>query len=204
MRSNARRGAAACLATALIALAAGCSREAPDVRAVRKFTNDYIAALIRHDVKEVADRSTCLVSANSLVGGRVLSIQPPRRVRMGAIDSLARAEALAKRTADSLWTRASDATTDSLRHIARVISYRTLLYRNAARAVTLSAPGKVVASDSTLETRAVRARFRYEGPVVGPRPVDREEILRLLRAPGGTWVVFSVFLLEEDPAPEMI
>jgi hypothetical protein len=79
-----------------------------------------------------------------------------------------------------------------------------VVYRNASRAITLSAPGWVAGADSTVETRVVRARFRYEGPVIGPRPVDREELLRLLRAPGGRWIVFSVFVREDDPAPEMI
>ena len=55
-----------------------------------------------------------------------------------------------------------------------------------------------------LETRIVHARFRYAGPLVGPRPVDKEEIVRLLRVPGGRWVVFSVYLAEDDPRPEMI
>ena len=42
------------------------------------------------------------------------------------------------------------------------------------------------------------------GPLVGPRPVDKEEILRMLRVPGGKWIVFSMFLVADDPAPEMI
>jgi hypothetical protein len=191
-------------AVALALLVTGCSREAPDVREVRKATQDYLHALARRDVKEIANRASCLFASNSFVGGQILSIEPTRRVRMGAIDSLARAGMSAQRKADSLWAHAGDATADSLFHLARVASFRNTVYRSAARAVTLSAPGRVVASDSTLETRIVRARFRYEGPVIGPRPVDREEIIRLLRAPGGAWIVFSVFLREEDPAPEMI
>jgi hypothetical protein len=184
-------------------LTAGCSRETPDAREVRRVTREYLAALVRHDVKEAGDRSTCLVTSNSLVGGQVLSIEPARRVRMGIIDSLSRVAASIQRGADSLWAGAGEATADSLFRRARVASLRTAVYRSAARAVTLSAPGSVVARDSTLETRIVHARFRYEGPVIGPRAVDREEIVRLLRAPGGKWIVFSVFVREDDPAPEM-
>jgi hypothetical protein len=190
-------------AAVLILLAAGCSREAPDAREVRKVTKEYLAALVRRDVKEVAERSTCLVSSNSLVGGHVLSVEPARRVRMGVIDSLARVAVSIQRGADSLWAGAGEATADSLFRRARVASLRTAVYRSAVRAVTLSAPGTVMGSDSTLETRVVRARFRYEGPVIGPRAVDREEVIRLLRAPRGTWIVFSVFVREDDPAPEM-
>jgi hypothetical protein len=203
MPSSARSGTAVA-AIALLLLAAGCSREAPEVREVRKATKEYLDALVRRDVKALADRSSCMVTSNSLVGGRVLSIEPLRRVRVGTIDSLSDVGASAHRTADSLWARAGEATAESLFHLARVASFRTAVYRNATRAVTLSAPGWVAGPDSLVTIRIVRARFRYEGPVVGPRPVDREEILRLLRAPGGRWIVFSVFVREDDPAPEMI
>jgi hypothetical protein len=54
-----------------------------------------------------------------------------------------------------------------------------------------------------LEVRSVRARFRYAGPVIGPKPVDREETIHLLRVPGGKWIVFSVYLREEDPLPDL-
>jgi hypothetical protein len=189
---------------ALALLAAGCSREAPDVREVRKTTREYLDALVRRDPKELAARSSCMVTSNSLVGGRVLTVEPLRRARVGMIDSLARAGMSAQRRADSLWARADDASADSLFRRSRVASFRAVVYRNASRAITLSAPGWVAGADSTVETRVVRARFRYEGPVIGPRPVDREELLRLLRAPGGRWIVFSVFVREDDPAPEMI
>ena len=108
------------------------------------------------------------------------------------------------RSADSSWARASDWNADSLFRWARVLSNRAAVYRNAVRAVPVSLPGSVVGSDSTLETRIVRARVRYAGPVIGPRPVDKEELLRLLRVRGGKWIVFSKYLVEDDPQPEMI
>jgi hypothetical protein len=200
VRSSARSGTALALGTAL--LLAGCSREAPEVREVRRAAEDYFRALKDRDVKEIADRSTCLVSANSLVGARVLSIEPPRRVREGTIDSLARVSVSVQRAADSTWAYAKDATADSLFRIARTVSVRASVYRNAERAMILSSPGRAAASDSTLESRIVRARFRYSGPVIGPKPVDREQIVRLLRVPGGKWIVFSVYVREADPAPE--
>jgi hypothetical protein len=33
--------------------------------------------------------------------------------------------------------------------------------------------------------------------------VDREEIVHLLRAPAGKWIVFSVYLRDEDPTSDL-
>jgi len=203
MRSSAASPLDALKATlALTLLLAGCSREAPDVREVRQAAEGYFKALSRRDSKEVAERSTCLVTIPA--AGRVLAIEPPRGVlRMGTLDSLVRVSISEQHTADSTWARASDQTGDSLFRQARLISNRAAVYRSAARAVPLSSPGRIVASDSTLETRVVRARFRYAGAFVGPKPIDREMLVRLLRAPGGKWIVFSVYVREEDPAPPL-
>jgi len=190
---------------AVVLLLGGCARpEAPDIREVRKSAEEYFKALGRRDVKEIAERSTCLTSTNSFVGARVLEILPTQHVRMAALDSLVRSSFAGQRMTDSIWAYATEATADSLFGRARYFSNLASMYRNAFRAVPLSSPGTVVAADSTLETREVRARFRYAGPVVGPRPVDREQVLRILRVPGGKWIVFSVFPPEEDPKPEMI
>lgn len=200
---SARARAIPCALT-LALLLAGCAREAPDVREVRTATHDYLRALARRDVKEIAERSSCVVSANSFAGGRVLRVEPARWVRMGTLDSLSSISVAVQRTADSTWAYANEATADSLFRRARHVSNESAVYRNAARAAQVSAPGAVVGRDSMLETRIVHARFRYAGPLVGPRPVDKEEIVRLLRVPGGRWVVFSVYLAEDDPRPEMI
>ena len=182
---------------------AGCAPEAPDVREVRKTTQDYLKALQRQDVKQIGERSTCLVASNSLVGGRVLAVDPSRWVRMGDLDSLARSGMREQRVADSIWAYAQDSTADSLFRMARAVSTRAAVYRNALRAVPLSRPGAIVARDSTLEVRSVKTRFRYAGQVIGPHPVDREMMVHLLRAPGGKWIVFSVYLRDEDPLPDL-
>ena len=201
MRSNARPSVLFALAFALAL--AGCARETPDVREVRRATQEYLKALERQDLKQIADRSTCLVSTNSFVGGRVLAVESSRWLRMGDLDSLVRAGMTEQRSADSAWAYSGEATADSLFRLTRALSNKASVYRNAARAVPLSAPGAVVARDSLLELRSVRARFRYAGPVIGPRPVDREEIVHLLRAPAGKWIVFSVYLRDEDPTPDL-
>ena len=45
-------------------------------------------------------------------------------------------------------------------------------------------------------------RIRYAGSVIGPKPVDREMILRLLKAPSGKWIAFSLYTAEDDPRPD--
>lgn len=204
MRSSACSALPRTLPLVALLLFAGCAREAPEVREVRKFTEDYFKALEKRDVNAIAQRSSCITPTNSLVGARVLVILPAQRVGMGVLETLVRRSFAEQKSADSLWRYATEANAESLFTRARHFSDLAALYRNAVRAVGLSAPGVAVPRDSTLEVRAIRARFRYAGPVVGPRPVDREELLRLLRAPTGTWVVFSVFPTDQDPGPEMI
>jgi len=173
------------------------------VREIRTAAQEYLKALERQDVKQIGDRSTCVVSTNSLTGARVLAVDPSRWVRMGDLDSLVRVGISQQALAEAAWAKAKDATADSLFGLARLRSNQASIYRNAVRAVPLSAPGSLVARDSLLEIRSVRARFRYAGPVIGPKPVDREEMVHLLRAPRGTWIVFSVFLRDEDPTPTL-
>jgi hypothetical protein len=201
MRARSRLRRSAVLLVAL--LLSSCAREAPDVREIRTATQQYLKALERQDVKEIGDRSTCVVSTNSLTGARVLDVGPSRWVRMGDLDSLVRVGMTEQTAAEAAWSKAKDANADSLFQLARLRSNEASVYRNAVRAVPLSAPGVLVGRDSTLEVRSVRARFRYAGPVVGPKPVDREEVVHLLRAPRGTWIVFSVYLRDEDPTPEL-
>ncbi len=174
------------------------------MREVRKATDAYLRALVRRDEKEIADRSACLASTNSLVGARVIRIEAPIRLRMGTIDSLSAISMVQHRSADSLWAQAQDETADSLFQAARRSSFRSVVYRNAVRAVSLSAPGALVPRDSTLEIRTVRAGFRYQNPDVGPQSVDRDVIVRMLRAPAGKWIAFSAYAREDDPAPEML
>ena len=123
MRSSARNAAGVlALASLALLLLADCSREAPDVREIRKSAEEYLKALSRRDVKDIAERSTCLVATNSFVGGRVLHVEPERRVGMAALDSLVRASFAAQRTADSVWSYADEAAADSLFRRARLWS----------------------------------------------------------------------------------
>ncbi len=188
---------------ALAGLLVGCAREAPPAREVRKATEEYFAALAKRDVKLIQERSTCVAASNSLVGGRVLAIEPVQVSRLGSVDSLVRVTVLAQRSADSAWAGSGEATADSLFRLARLLSLRASVYRNATRAARVSVPGMLLSRNAALETRLVKTRVRYFGPAVGPKPVDREVLIRLLRVPGGKWVVYSFSLPDEDPRPEL-
>jgi hypothetical protein len=185
-----------------LAILAGCAREAPDKHDARIVANRYLAALARKDITAIAKCATCVVAMSTVRGGQVLRIDDPQAVTVGALDSLTLAVARAQKSADSLWQMTEDAQADSLYAARRRLTYSQSVYRNAVRAVRLSHPDTLFASSSAMETRALRVRVRYGGPLVGPKPIDREEILRMLRAPGGRWIVFSMYLTEDDPFPD--
>ena len=191
----------AVLAFLPLLLLAGCAREAPDVQAVRKVSERYLRALVRKDVAEVKRLSTVVVSMNSIAGGRVLSIGPPERARVQMLDSLTVVSDEARRTADSLWSAASEADADSLFQLVRRLNRRLVVLRCAQRGAQASLPESLLASRSPIELRKVMVRIRYAGERVGPKPVDREQILRLIRTGAGDWIVFSNYLPQDDVWP---
>ena len=186
---------------ALVLLLAGCARESPDVQAVRKASDRYLQALGRNDVGTLRTAATCVVSMNTVSGGKVLSIGPGERARVRALDSLLSVAETARRRADSLWSHASDATADSLHQQLRYLARRYVVYRNAQRAAQASLPESLVTGTTPIELRRVLVRVRFAGELIGPKPVDREEVLRLLRAASGRWIMYSLFLTPDDPIP---
>ena len=193
--------ALALAAAAVALLLAGCAREAPDVQAVRKASERYLAALVRKDVDQVKQLSTILVSMTSISGGKVLSIGPPEPGRIRLLDSLLAATDEERRLADSLWSRARVANAELLFQRARLLNRRHVVIRCAQRAAQASLPESLLTGDSPVETRRVTVRVRYSGERVGPKPVDREQVLRLLRAGSGNWIVYSFFLTADDVWP---
>jgi len=189
------------LAAALLLLG-GCAREAPDRREARLAAERYLAALADKDVAALARRATCVVPTASIRGGHILRMETPNRLTNASLDSLAQTAEQAHRAADSLWSRASESNADSLHQLASRWRRVHMIYRNAIRAATLSHPDTMLSGDAPLETREIRVRIRFGGPLVGPKPIDREEILRMLRAPAGTWIAFSLFLPVDDPMPD--
>ena len=200
MRTGSRAAAAAFLAAALL-LAAGCARQEPGTRAARQVSERYLRALVRKDVGEVKRLSTVVVSMTSIVGARAQSVGPPERTRLGALDSLMAAGEVERRRADSLWSRAGEAEADSLFQLVRRINRRQVMVRCAQRAAQASLPESSLTTAATIEMRRVITRVRYAGERVGPKPVDRELVLRMLRAGSGDWIVFSFFLPADDAWP---
>ena len=187
---------------ASIALLHGCSREAPDVREARLAAQRYMGALERKDLEDIRARSTCAVSYQWVRGGNVLQIGGPHRLTMGALDSLREIAALVQRSADSAFVLADESRTDAAHQEALAKARLHVLYRNAIRAVTKSNPDTLLHSSGEVETRALRMRVRYSGAPVGKKPADTEQILRMIRAPAGKWIVFSFFSTDQDPHPD--
>jgi hypothetical protein len=171
------------------------------MQAVRKASERYLQALGRKDLETLRTSASCVVSMNTLRGGKVLSIGPAERTRLRALDSLLAVTDVARRRADSLWSHASDAGADSLYQQLRFLARRYVVYRNAQRAAQVSLPESLITGPTPIELRRVTVRVRYAGELIGPKPVDREEILRLLRAASGRWIVYSLFLTPDDPIP---
>jgi len=185
-----------------LSIVAGCAREPQDVHEARLAAERFVAAMAGKDLAELRERATCIVSLQSVQGGNVLRLGPARRVPISLLDSLTSSASATHQRAESLWARPGggdkDAQFDEVRRAARV----EVIYRNALRAIALSRPGVLNDSETLLETRAIRMRIRYAGPVIGPKPVDREMILRLLKAPAGKWIAFSLYAAEDDPQPD--
>ena len=186
----------------LVAIAPGCAREPQEVREVRLAAERYMTALARKNFEEIRERATCLVAVQSIQGGNVLRIDPPRFVLLSSLDSLATTSAASHRKADSLWISGVGGDREALLEASRRAGRLHITYRNASRAVAASSPEAVHGSSIRLETRAVRTRVRYAGPLVGPKPVDREIVVRMIRAPLGKWIVFSFYTAEDDPRPD--
>jgi hypothetical protein len=206
-RTRRRRSAACAFAVATAALAAllaGCAREAPEVHEVRLAAERYVDALAHKDLEQIRARSTCVVAYQWLKGGNVLQIGDAHRVTVGALDSLGHAAGEAHRGADSAWAVAPDSIRDQVFKRALAIGTLHFVYRSALRALALSRPDSLLGSDAMVETRTLRMRVRYAGEAVGPRPMDKELLLRLIRAPGGHWIAFSFYSKEDDPHPERV
>ena len=190
------------LVALMLSIVAGCAREPQDVHEARLAAERFVAALAGKDLAEVRQRATCVVSMQSVQGGNVLRVGTPRRLPVFSLDSLATVASVAHQRAESLWAQPrsgdQDAQFDDVRRTARL----EIIYRNALRAIGLSRPDVLNDSRALLETRAIRMRVRYAGSVIGPKPVDREMVLRLLKAPSGKWIAFSLYTAEDDPQPD--
>ncbi len=189
------------LVAATLLLTPGCAREAPETREVRLAAQRYLSALARKDLKQIRERATCVVPTHSIQGGNVLRIGAPRYMTLGGLDSLSEAAAAARQAADSAWNSADETARESLFRAGQRAAVAHVGYRNALRAVALSEPDSLHGSGTQVEIRAVHARIRYAGEWVGPKPVDRERVLGLIRPRSGRWIIYSFTAPEDDVSP---
>ncbi|HSQ58988.1 MAG TPA: hypothetical protein VLT84_00925, partial [Acidobacteriota bacterium] len=96
--------------------------------------------------------------------------------------------------------------------VAREWARREMTVRAAVRAARQSArdrdaalPGEAAtragSDDGALQSVRAHAVVRYAGPAVGPDRIDRDVVIRLLRAPGGPWIVYAFDLASDPPGP---
>ena len=151
--------------------------------------------------------ATCVVEGAGVLDARLRYVEPPADVNLAALDSLAALYEAAHRVADSLYTAAPDSSPDleSRFDRARSLARRAATTRAAVHAAERSEAGSSVAArDRNRATlRALRAHLlvRYGGDAVGPAPVERDTIVRLIRAPGGRWIVYAFDLASDAPGP---
>jgi hypothetical protein len=179
-----------------------CATPSLEDRAAARAAIRYLAALSAHDARALHDRGTCDLPSGAILGANLLRVEPIRFVERETLDSLASAAAQGERRAAGDQSRATERDADSLWLRWRLLARRASLYSNAVRAASRSAGSTASRPVSTrwIVCRA-HVRIRWGGPLVGPEPVDREHLLRILAAPGGAWIVFSLFQVEDDPVP---
>lgn len=188
------------VAAIVLAFSSGCSHLLPEARAARRTIDHYLTALAAHDAHALDDLTTCALSEAAVLGGTVLRLGAVRRIPVDALDSLATSAGAELRACEEAWARATEENADSLWLRRRALERRETLYRNALAAARRS--GGI--ATTTVDVCRARVRIRWGGPLVGPEPVDREHVVRVLAAPGGRWIVFSSFLRQDDPPGEPI
>jgi hypothetical protein len=177
------------------------------VRDARSKVLEFTDALRARDDALLRSLATCVIETAGVRDARLRYLEPPRSIRFGALDSLSNLYAEAHRIADSLYAAAPDSAADLEARFdrARSLARRAAATRAALRAAEQSGSSTPARSASARdgELRSIRAHVlvRYGGVAVGPDPIDRDTLVRLIRAPGGGWVVFAFDLASDSPGP---
>jgi hypothetical protein len=191
--------------------AAACDRESAEIREARGAAASFVSALKSGDAARLRAMATCAVSSEGVRDARLRYFEPSRRVTLSQLDSLLAVYAEEHRRADSLYASAPDSASNLEAHFERARDFgrRSAITRAARRAAersvtpepTTSAAARSAPAAATLRTVRAHLLVRFAGPAVGPSPIDRDTILRLLRAPGGTWVVYAWDPAADVPPP---
>jgi hypothetical protein len=204
------------LALTLLAATSGCATDPPDVREGKAALDVFLRDVRAHDAARLRARATCIVSTEGIRDARLRHVEPIRRVTVAALDSLVARYAVAQQEAESTYARTPDdnPSVEDRFHALREWGRRAETVRAARRAAEQSAreasqedDGHAsaalrgdAAADPLLSLRA-HVLVQYAGPAVGPDRVERDVIVRLLRAPGGAWVVYAFDLASDPPGP---
>lgn len=193
------------LGLALLAglIAGGCRPEPPDLRDARAAVKEFSTALRRHDGERLRAMAACIVSTEGVRDARLRYLEPIRAVRAAALDSLVTLYTEAHRLADSVYAAAPDSAADleSRFERARNLGRRAAATRAARRGAEESRSDGVSSANTELKTIRAHVMVRFAGEAVGPAAIDRDTIVRLVRAPGGVWVVYAFDLASDSPGP---
>lgn len=197
------RTAIACAAGATFLALSGCSLDPPEVREAKSAARTFASALRLHDADRLQSLSSCVVATEGIADARFRYLEPPLKTSVAALDSLALLYSEGHRMADSSYAAAPDSTADLEARFerARNLARRAATTRAARRAADRSSAGLTVPSDATLRSVRAHVLVRFAGEAIGPAPIERDTVVRLLRAPGGSWIVYAFDLASDAPAP---
>ena len=184
-------------------IASGCSLDPPDVRDAKSSVRAFATALRLHDAERLRSISSCVVATEGISDARFRYLDPLRSTTVAALDSLAALYSEAQRLADSSYAAVPDSAADleSRFERARSLARRAATTRAARRAADVSGAGTAAATGATLRSIRAHVLVRFAGEAVGPAAIERDTIVRLLRAPGGAWIVYAFDLASDAPAP---
>jgi hypothetical protein len=207
LRGRAGRLSHFLIVAAFLGAAPGCRPDPPDVRTAKTTLAEFVHELRAHDDAALRARTTCLIPTEAIRDARVRSLEPPRSVAVGSLDSLDARYAHAHRAADSLYalTPDTDPAVEERFQVVREWGRRAATVRAARRAATRSAESGDGPTRTAPQTPLVSIRahvvVHYAGPAVGPDRIERDVEVRLLRAPAGRWVVYAFDLASDPPGP---
>ena len=181
----------------------GCHSDPPMIRDAKVVAKEFSAALRRHDADRLRALAACIISTEGVRDARLRYLEPPLSIRAIALDSLAAHYASSHRMADSVYSSAPDsaASLEARFEQSRSMARRAAVTRAALRAADQSRSYAAPRGDVELMTIRAHVMVRFTGEAVGPDAIDRDTVVRLIRAPAGVWVVYAFDLASDSPGP---
>jgi len=187
-------------------LLAGCSRISGDSLEARHAAERYLAAVSRQDLTTAHHLASCRIPDSAFRGANLISNAIVDSLTKARLDSLASdvGEVSARAAIDL--ARADETTAESLWTTADAASRRARVLADARSGAAMSErTARTQSDDRPIVTMCrLNIRVRWGGPRVGPEPVDREHVLRLVRSGQGPWIVVSMLTRDLDPGPFLL